>query len=144
MRASSTTKHPPPRRQRRAVPAAAPRVDAVHALFALLLAPLLVVLTPLASRLVACGGLGGKRENKYVAKNGCTPRHGYREVRTSMMLLLVLSRHAPAATAMRTGEQRSCNCKLDVASANPGFCFSPFFLHRAQSGQTKIESQSRA
>jgi hypothetical protein len=79
-------------------PGASARVQhVVRALFVLLLSP------PLAS-FVDHGG-GDQRRAIAGGVTGLTPRRQHRQMRTSLLLLLVLSRHAPVATAMQSGER---------------------------------------
>lgn len=70
---------------------------------------LMVLMTPQAS-FVVYGVYSGEEQNKQKKKfefsrNGWTSRN--REMRASLLLLLLLvvSRHAPVAAAMRTGER---------------------------------------
>ena len=78
-------------------PGASARVErVVRALFVFLLSPLLAsVINHGDQRRAIAGGV-----------MGLTPRRKHRQMRTSLLLLLlVLSRHAPVATAMRSGER---------------------------------------
>lgn len=110
----------------------------MQALWIVLLSPLLMALTPslmiLASFLVLYGVYGGEEQiqqtNKFeLSTSGWTSRT--RELRASLLLLLVVSQHAPVTTAMRTGERgattsssKTIRCAAAATHAYPLIFFS--------------------